>query len=66
MDQFGVGENPKVLTDGRPADIEMLSDVGHGALIIANQTKDLSSPWFGEGPDSCIHPHTIDNSVSNR
>jgi hypothetical protein len=55
-DEAGVLQNPEMLGDRRPADVEVLSDLAHAALIVTDEAQDLPAAREGEGPGGVFHP----------
>jgi hypothetical protein len=54
-DEPGVLQNAEVLGDRRPADVEVLRDLAHAALIVTDEAQDLPASREGEGSGGVFH-----------
>src|SRR5207253_759078 len=50
-----VVQDPQVLRDRLPCDIEVRGDPPRGHLMVADEMQDLTAPRLGDGIDGCLH-----------
>ena len=48
-------QDPQVLRDRLPRDVEVRGDPSRGHLVVADEMQDLASSGLGDGIDGCLH-----------
>src|SRR5204863_3113823 len=50
-----VVQDPQVLRDRLPCDVEVRGDRSRGHFVVADEMQDLASSGLGDGIDGCLH-----------